>query len=448
MALSLALAMGLSLCACGGSDDATTAATTEGGDDSSTPATEEVAKIEMPDEEGETIYVYSWNTELGDRLQYFRDAYPQYSDRVEYVNLGLGGTSDEYKTAIEALLQNGYAGSDKYPSIIAADNDVALNYTQSEYTVPMSDIGIGGDDFSEMFQYTLDYATYDGQVKAVTWQAAPGVVCYRTDIAEEVLGASDPETVQAALADWDKFFETADKMKEAGYKMLSGPDDVKYAIADQKKTPWVTDDKLNIDGWVTEYLETAKKLYDGDYTNKTAMWDDAWSQGMDGDVFCYFGCTWFLYWSLNPEEHAADYNICEGPVSYHWGGTYLTVTKECPDTALAALVLRTLCCDTEVLTKLCEETKDFVNNKAAAQAVSDSGKGNSDKCGGADPIPTFMAAAEGIDLSMATAYDSTFNGFLDTASQAYNSGEVADVDAAVQMVKDSVSDGYNYITVE
>lgn len=457
MALSLALAMGLSLVACGGGDD-TESTTAAGGDDAATTeaaaGTEAVAEVEMPAEEGETIYVYSWNTELGDRLQYFRDKYPQYSDRVEYVNLGLGGTDAEYRTQIETLLTAGVNGTDKYPSIIAADNDVALNYTQSEYTVPMADLGIGGDDLANMYQYTIDYATYNGQLKAVTWQATPGVVCYRTDIAEEVLGAGDPDTVQAAISSWDKFFETADKMKDAGYKMVSGPDDIKYALADQKTQPWVSDDKLNIDPWVTDYLEKAKKLYDGDYTNKTSMWSEAWSAGMDQDVFCYFGCTWFLYWSLLPDaegvtyEHADDYNVCPGPVAYHWGGTYLTVSAECPDTALAALVLRTLCCDEEVMEKIAVDTLDCVNNKAVLQKVEADGNGASPKCGGDSPIAAFMEAAEKIDLSKSTQYDATFNGYVDAASAAYNSGEVADVDAAVQMIKDQVSDGYNYITVE
>ncbi|MGN0154833.1 MAG: ABC transporter substrate-binding protein [Lachnospiraceae bacterium] len=449
--------MGLSLVACGGGDDATTESTTAaaGGDDT-TPATEQAAEFEMPAEEGETIYVYSWNTELGDGLLAdFKEKYPQYADRVEYVNLGLGGTDVEYQTQIDTQLQAG-SGAEKYPSIIAADNDVALHWVQSEYTIPLADIGIGGDDLSEMYDYTIDYATYEGQLKALTWQATPGVVCYRTDIAEEVLGAGDPDTVQAAIADWDKFFETADKMKEAGYKMVSGPDDIKYALADSKTSPWVEDDKLNIDPWVTDYLEKAKKLYDGDYTNKTAMWSDAWSQGMDSDVFCYFGCTWFLYWSLLPDNedgtndaaHVEDYNICEGPQAFHWGGTYLSVGKDCPDTALAALVLKTICCDTEVLEAHCENTSDFVNNKAATQNLIDAGKGASKKCGGDNPLPTFQKAAETINLSNATAYDAIFNGFVDTASQAYNSGEIADIDAAVQNIKDQVSDGYNYITVE
>ncbi len=54
---------------------------------------------------------------------------------------------------------------------------------------------------------------------------------------EEVLGTSDPAEVQEYVKDWDAFFETADKMKEARYAMLSGPDDIKYAIWDQQTQP-------------------------------------------------------------------------------------------------------------------------------------------------------------------------------------------------------------------
>ncbi|MDD5998602.1 MAG: hypothetical protein PUC55_02750, partial [Lachnospiraceae bacterium] len=95
MALSLAMAMGLSLVACGGSSDdtATEGTTAAAGGDDSTPATEAVADFEMPAEDGEKIYVYSWNTELGDGLlKDFQEKYPQYADQVEYVNLGVGGT--------------------------------------------------------------------------------------------------------------------------------------------------------------------------------------------------------------------------------------------------------------------------------------------------------------------------------------------------------------------
>lgn len=451
LALSLALAMGLSLVACDSGDttEATTAATndTEADDVADTEA--DSAELEMPETEGDTIYVYSWNTELGDRLQYFYDAYPEYADRVEYVNLGVSGTSVEYKTSLETLITSD--GAEQMPSIIAMDNDVALGFLESDYTVPMSDIGITDAMYANAFQYTKDYASIDGTLKALTWQAAPGCFVYRTDIAEEVLGSSDPAKVQESVKDWDTFLETAATMKDAGYAMVSGADDIKYAMIDQKSSPWVSDDKLNIDSIVSDYLDISKELYDNDYTKKTAMWSDAWSANFTGDVFGYFGCTWFVYWCIAVEEDDplyGSFNMCAGPVAYHWGGTYLAVTNQCPDTKLAALVLYTLCCDTDVMYKLSDETLDFVNNKASVQQLIDDGKGASPVLGGQNPLETWMAAAENIDLSNATAYDSTFNGYLDNAAASYWSGELKTVDDAIANIKSQVSDGYSYITVE
>lgn len=40
------------------------------------------------------------------------------------------------------------------------------------------------------------------------------------------------------------------------------------------------------------------------------------------------------------------------------------------------------------------------------------------------------------------------NGYVDTASQAYNSGELKSIDEAIQNIKAQVTDGYNYITVD
>jgi ABC-type glycerol-3-phosphate transport system substrate-binding protein len=303
--------------------------------------------------------------------------------------------------------------------------------------------------YSEAFNYTVEYATVDGQLMGLTWQAAPGCFIYRNDIADDVLGAHDEATVQEAVKDWDAFLATADKMKEKNYKMLSGPDDVKYVYLDQRTSPWVVDDKLNIDSAVTDYLEMAKKLYDGDYTNKTGMWNDDWNANFSGDVFGYFGCTWFVYWCIpSDSKFYGNCSMVQGPKSYHWGGTYLGVTKDCPNKPLAALVMYTLCCDKDAMAKLSEETLDFVNNKAAMQSLIDAGKGASEVLGGQNPLSIWYEAAQGISLKNATEYDSTINGFLDTASQAYNSGEVKSVDDAVANIKSDVQNAYSFITVE
>lgn len=448
MALALVLAMGLPLYGCSEENNKNTEAPDTKTEEASSASTEETAEMEMPSEDGETIYVYSWNEEAGERLKYFKEAYPQYAERVEFVNLGLEGDSDEYKVAIETLLQAGYNGTDKYPSIIAADTGWELEYVQSDYTVSLDAIGIGEEDTKNMYQYTKDYASFDGKTKALTWQASPGCFLYRTDMAEEIIGAADPESVQEAVADWDKFIELADKMKAAGYKMLSGLDDIKNPMLAQKKLPWVTDEKMNVDPVITDYLETSKKLHDGDYTNKTTVGDTKWESSFDGDVFGWFVSPQFIFRGINAEMHIGEFNVCQGPAVYACESTYLNVAKGCPDMPLAALVLKTLCCDEEVMTRIAEDTGDFVNNKTVMSKISDEGKGSLEMLGEQDPTAIWMKTAESLDLSNVSIFDERFNGYLDRASAAYNSGELESAEDAVELIKDYVTEAYNYITVE
>lgn len=488
LALTMAMIMVAgSLAACGGTNEQPTDAN-QGGtdvedpgtdqnsgtdpapDDGTEPATPddgtvtEATKMEAPSTDGwddsKKIYFYSWNDEFGSRMQYVLDAYPQYKDYVEYVNLGVSGTDGTYQTAIDTAL----AGGDKYPSIIAMDNDVAKYYTETENTLALSSIGITNDMYANAYKYTVDFATYNGELKALTWQATPGCFTYRASIAEEVLGAKTPDEVQEYVKDWDTFFSTADTMKEAGYAMISGPDDVKYAIWDQQKSPWVTvnadgSETLTLDASVTEYFETAKKLYDGGYTDKTSMWSDGWSANFDsGKVFGYFGCTWFVYWCIAyakvddgnpmPDSSHGDWRVCSGPVDYHWGGTYVSVMKDCPNTELAAFLVYSLCCDEDIMYTLACDTLDFVNNKAVIEKEIANGDGASDILGGQNPVEVWAEAAKGIDLSNSTYMDAALKAIMDKASEGYNTGTYATVDEAIQYVKDEVTNKYPGITVE
>lgn len=477
LALTMAMIMVAStMVACGGNDapaatdgsEATEGTEVTDGGEEPAPATEEpapteapaveAAKMEAPSTEGwddsMKIYYYSWNDEFGSRMQYVLDAYPQYADYVEYVNLGVSGTDGTYQTAVDTAMQ----GGDKYPSIIAMDNDVAKYYTESDNTLALSEIGITSDMYANAYQYTVDYATYNGELKALTWQATPGCFTYRADIAEEVLGTSEPDEVQEYVKDWDTFFATADTMKEAGYAMVSGPDDVKYAIWDQQTQPWVTvaadgSETLTLDDAVTEYFETAKQLYDGGYTAQTSMWSDGWNANFEGDVFGYFGCTWFVYWCISTTEDSAtstygDWRVCQGPVDYHWGGTYVAVTKDCPNPELAAFLVYSLCCDEDIMYTIACDTLDFVNNKAVIEKEIANGDGASPILGGQNPVEVWAEAAKGIDLSNSTYLDASLKAIMDKASEAYNAGTLSSAEEAVQYVKDEVATQYSYITVE
>lgn len=454
LALSLAMAMGLSLVACGGNDDATTEAkteATEAASDDATEATEADASatgaIAAPSTDGwddsKKIYAYSWDEDFSKKMNVVLDKFPEYKDYVEFVTLGVSGTTDEYKTAIDTALTSG----DKYPSLIPADNDVAKYWSEDDTkTANLTDLGFTDDVMANSYDFAKQYGTYNGELKAVTWQATAGSVFYRRDIAKEVLGSDDPETVQAALADWDKFFETADKLKNAGYKIVSGPSDVKYAIWDTQSQPWVTDDgsseKLTLDGAVTEYLETGKKIYDGGYSNNTALWDSSWAADManDSKVFCYFGCPWFIGSMQGNGAVDGNWGAVTGPTSYHWGGTYVMVGKDTPNPELCAFLLYELTCDPDVGVDITNKTGDCVNNKAANERLINgelsSGNAAQKFLGGQNPIEVWAASAEGINLSNVTYQDASIKSFIDEAATAYNSGTYTSVDDAVKYIED------------
>ncbi len=94
IALSLALAMGLSLVACGKDekkDDTTEkapaseseASSEEKSTDTESQATDEVPTMEMTTGNGKAIHVYAWNNETGDLIkQFLYKDYPELEDLV------------------------------------------------------------------------------------------------------------------------------------------------------------------------------------------------------------------------------------------------------------------------------------------------------------------------------------------------------------------------------
>ena len=99
------------------------------------PAAEEVA--EVSDNSGEKFYIYSWNTELQDRLEYVWEVYPELKDQVVYVNVG---DDKVYQEKIDGLLQA--PDTEEYPDMIAFEAAYIMKYTNSDYTLPITDLGL------------------------------------------------------------------------------------------------------------------------------------------------------------------------------------------------------------------------------------------------------------------------------------------------------------------
>lgn len=406
---------------------------------------------------GDKFYIYSWNTELGQRLEYVYAAYPEIKDRVEYVNVG---DSAVYQEKVDQLLQTPDAKD--YPDIIAFEAGYIMKYTNSDYTIPVTDCGITEADLAEMYAYTLTIATdqRDGSLKGLSWQSCPGSFMYRTDLAESILGVKSPEEMQAKIGTWDDFLKTGKEVSDksgGATKILSSNQDVMNTFMSNKTQPWVDKDGVfHMDDAMLEYMDVVKALEQDDLTQKTTTWSEEWQAGPASDsVLGYFGCTWFLHWTIKTncggeavgEGTYGLWNMCQGPDPYYWGGSWLGATAGCSDKELAGKIMQALCCDTEIMTKMSEETLDYVNNKTAMKTLSDAGKGAYDFIGGQDFISVFSPLADKVDVSWMSAYDQKVNELLDTQVVEYSLGN-KDKDKAVDDFKAAVAEAYPGVTVE
>ena len=325
----------------------------------------------------------------------------------------------------------------------------------------VTDLGLTEDEMADQYQYTKDIVTdSNGVLKGTTWQATPGLFAYRRSIAKDVLGTDDPEEVQAALADWDKFDDVAEKAHDKGYKMLSGYDDSFRVFSNNVSAPYVEDGKtINIDEAVMDWVDQTKDYTDKGYNNKTSLWDDAWNkdQGPSGDVFGFFYSTWGINFTLagnsleTPEAEGGkmeagngiygDYAVCQGPASWYWGGTWICGATGTDNPTLVADVMRKLTCDKDIMKQITVDTQDYTNNQTAMQELADDPEFGSDFLGGQNHIALFAEAAPKIDMSNAGPYDQGINEGMQTAFKDYFDGKV-DEDKAKANFETAIKEKY------
>ena len=460
LALLLAFAMVFSMAACG-SSSSDEAATEE-------PAAEEAA------EEGKVLNIWCWNDEFQSR---FNDYYPEVKEVAEdksTTTLNDGtvvkwtinpNEGNNYQDKLdEALLKQADAAADDKIDIFLVEADYALKYVDSDYTVDVKEIGLTDDDMSEQYQYTKDIVTdSNGAQKGTTWQATPGLFAYRRSIAKDVLGTDDPDKVQEALADWDKFDEVAAKAHDKGYKMLSGYDDAYRTFSNNVSAPWVADDSVvNVDANIVKWIDQTKDYTDKGYNNKTSLWDENWAadQGPKGKVFGFFYSTWGINFTLlgnsleTPVDQGGkeevgngiygDYAVCYGPESYYWGGTWICAATGNDNNETIKDVMLKLTCDKDIMKQITLDTQDYTNNQAAMQEIAESDF-KSDFLGGQNHIALFVEAAKNIDMSNAGPYDQGCNEKIQTAFRDYFDGAV-DEDKAKANFEDAIKELYPNIT--
>lgn len=329
----------------------------------------------LPSTTGKKIYIYSYESTLSERIKVILEKYPQYKNKVEVVDLEVGGTSDDYKKKIAKAMK-----TSKAPDIICWESPM-LSYAMSRsYTIPLCNIGFSSSAYKKRaYSYTVSEGTYYGKLKAVTWKIEPGVYVYNNKKAKKIFGTSDPSKVSTKINSWSKFLATAKNVKKKGYKIVSSADEV--------STPYIYGNKKLMVSGTTVYTQVANncldltwKLYKYGYTNKTSMWDTDWTNDMlpKSKVLGIFGCPWFVKDILplyvgNVSKNT--YSICAGPSNYYWDDNFLTATSKCHNKQLTNFILSQLTCNDSISSEIYKKTGDVPNNKIAVARLIKAGYG-------------------------------------------------------------------------
>ena len=460
--LTVVLLMSLAAgCGTSGSDEETAGTAGTEADAAQSSAADTSAGPETPETpEVKEFNIYSIGEDFKNRVQ---DFYPGYEATGEDSGLISGvpvvwhvyTDVQEYRDALDEKLGSqtdreadntaGAADSDEGIDLFVVEEAYLRDYVESTASMDViGEVGLTQEELSDQFLYTQQMATdADGKLKAVSWQAAPGVFAYRRSIAREVLGSDDPEKVQEAVSDWEAFAETAEAVKEAGYYMLSGYEDAYRVYADNVTSAWVEDGALNIDPHLEDWAVQTREFAEKGYTHGTEQWSDEWKADHTGDgkVFGFFYSSWGIHYTLqskaegeedsgenSTQSATGDYAVCRGPEPSHYGGQWIIAAKGCGNTDLARSIMKTLTCDPEVMKKITKDIREFTNTVSGMSELAESDY-KADVLGGQNPIPVYVESAKLLSKMHTTTYDDDLDTGFQVTMQDYFAGRVSEIDA-------------------
>ncbi len=418
------------------------------------------------------INVYAMSNEVPGMIEEFFKRNPDMASKYKVTALVSNNDGNGYETKLNAALS---AGGDIAPDLYVAEADYILPYTQgdlSSFAAPYSSFIDGVDGKiteADIAKYTVELGTNtSGELVALCYQCTGGAMIYSAKIAKEVFGGDDAATVEAAIGagsgSWDKFIEAAGKLKEKGYATVSALGDLWNVCEKAAQTPWVVDGALKIDPQREKYLDLCKTFIENDYTNDASAWAESWYADMQGvgkdpqtnetrKCFCFFGPAWLINYvmggqSTTPETGFGDWRVCQPPVGFWWGGSWLCVNKAAVENADKKEFLSkfvewvTLDCTKDGLqyawaNGLMNEngTKDTV----ASGTVMKMSDGSMDFLGGQNPFDAFVKATAFASAKCKSLYDASLNGTWQNCGSAYGHGD-KDKDTVIAEFKDAAAE--------
>lgn len=461
------------LAGCGGSDaggaaqGTETPAASDGGSEDAGSADGGSDAAAAGGDEGKVINIYSFNDELRTRITAVYSEIENTSDDGTVSTLNDGteihwiinpNQDGVYQDKLdEALMNQADAAADDRVDLFAAELDYIVKYTDADANaaMPLTDLGINPDsDLADQFAFTKTVASdVNGVQRASTWQACPGVLVYRRDIAKDVFGTDDPVEIGKKTADWATMKTTAEELKAKGYYAFSSYADTFRTYGNNIANPWVESGSttIKVDQKILDWVTDSKDWMDAGYFDPTVtgQWTSDWFTAMSSSakVFAFLFPAWGIDTQMVPNWDGAEgsWAVTNAPLPYNWGGTYLVAATGTDNPGHVKDIIMALTGNQDNLTKVAKEYTEFTNAQSVMDAAASNDEFGSAFLGGQNPYGHFADSLSSIKMAPLSPYDQGCVELIQNAFGDYLQGQI-DYDTAKANFETAIKERYPEIT--
>lgn len=418
--------------------------------------------------EGQVINIYSFNDELRNRITAVYSEIESTSEDGTSSTLKDGteirwiinpNQDGVYQDKLDEALSNQLSASDDDKvDIFAAELDYIVKYTDADIEAAMTleSLGINPDtDLADQYDFTKTVASdQNGVMRASTWQACPGVLVYRRDIAKDVFGTDDPVEIGKKTADWATMKATAEELKAKGYYAFSSYADTFRTYSNNMAQEWVTAENpttIKVDQKLMDWVSDSKEWLDAGYFDPTVkgQWNSDWytAMGSSSKVFAFLFPAWGIDTQMVPnwDGEAGAWAVTNAPLSYNWGGTYVLAATGTDNPQHVKDIILALTGNKENLTTITKKYSDFTNAKSVMETAATDDSFASDFLGGQNPYEYFSDSLASIKMAPLSAYDQGCVELIQNSFSDYFQGQV-DFDKAKENFETAIMERYPEIT--
>ena len=235
----------------------------------------------VEDESEEPITIYGYDPDFKNLMKkYLPDV------ECEYVLL----EKDVYfKTLADAL-----KSEEKTPDLFMCDKAHLQDYSYSNKTLNLGELGFIYSDLEDQFAYTYEAAEdKDHAPKALSYLLAPSVIIYNRLLAYKAFGNDDPSVVSTYLNSWDHILDCAQEINvnsEGKLKLFSSIKDIRETYWTSHTTSWIKDGKVVIGKEFDKYFHIEEVLSAESLTFDEEYGSEDWQKRlMDNEAVMFFG---------------------------------------------------------------------------------------------------------------------------------------------------------------